>query len=161
MKNLFVFSSIVFLAFSACKNETKNEDSEILPPAEADIMENDVNFPEIACYRFVSAKDTILLQMEKMDGDVAGTLSYNYFEKDKNNGTFEGKMMGDTLYADYTFNSEGSTSVREIMFVQKGNKLIEGYADVEETDGKMKFKDNAKFTLNDAMALEEINCDEN
>ena len=161
MKNFLLFSSIVLLAITSCKNETKNEDSEILPPAEADIMENDVNFPEIACYRFISAKDTILLQMEKMDDEVAGTLSYNYFEKDKNDGTFEGTMVGDTLYADYTFNSEGSTSVREIMFVQKGNKLIEGYADVEETDGKMKFKDNAKFTLNDAMALEEINCDEN
>ncbi len=162
MKNLqLIFALFLVISFVSCKNETRNEEPELLVPEETDIMESDVNTPEISCYRFVSVKDTVLLQMEKMDGDVAGTLRYNYFEKDKNDGTFEGTMVGDTLFADYTFNAEGSTSVREVMFVKKGNKLIEGFADVEEANGKMKFKDRAKFTLNDAMPLEEINCDEN
>ena len=162
MKNLqLTFAFFLIITAFSCKNETRNEEPELLAPEEADIMEGDMNSPEVSCYRFVSAKDTVMLQMEKMDSDVAGTLRYNYFEKDKNDGTFEGTMVGDTLFADYTFNAEGSTSVREVMFVKKGNKLIEGFAEVEEVDGKMKFKDPAKFTLNDAMPLAEINCDEN
>ena len=123
-------------------------------------MQADVNTPQIACYKFASEKDTVLLQMEQINEEIAGTLSYNYFEKDKNDGTFEGKMIGDTIYADYTFGSEGSVSVREVMFVKKDNKLIEGFGEVEEVNGKMKFKDNTKFSLNDNMPLIEINCDE-
>lgn len=162
MKNLqLIFALLLVITLNSCKNEANKEENEILAPEETDIMESDLNSPEVSCFRFISAKDTVLLQMERMDGDVAGTLRYAYFEKDKNDGTFEGTMAGDTLFADYTFNAEGRTSVREVMFVQKGNKLVEGYAEVEEVDGKMKFKDNAKFTMNDAMALKEIECDEN
>ncbi len=161
MKNLLVFSFLLLFAITSCKNETKNTDTEFMAPEEEDIMESDVNSSEMSCYRFVSDRDTVLIQMEKMGDDVDGTLSYNYFEKDKNDGTFEGTMVGDTLYADYTFKSEGSISVREIMFVKKENKMVEGYAAVEEVEGKMRFKDNAKFTFNVGMALEQIDCDEN
>lgn len=160
-KYLLMTSILCAVAFTSCKNENKSEASEIMNAEESDIMEADLNNPRIACYKYTSAKDTVLLQMEQINDEVAGTLSYNYFEKDKNDGTFEGTMMGDTLFADYTFNSEGSVSVREIMFVKKENKLVEGYGDVEEVGGKMKFKDNAKFTLNDTMALVEIDCGEN
>ncbi len=160
-KYLLIFVAIVSIAIISCKNETEKEEPEVVSPEEADIMESDVNAPEIACYRYVSKKDTVLLQMEKMSDDVAGTLSYNYFEKDKNEGTFEGIMVGDTLFADYTFGSEGTVSVREVMFVKKGNKLVEGYGEVEEVEGKTKFKSKTKFTFNNAMPLEEINCDEN
>ncbi|MDC8001448.1 hypothetical protein POV26_10380 [Aequorivita todarodis] len=162
MKNyLLIFAILGTISITSCKNETKKENSEGMAPQQADIVESDVNSPEIACYRYVSKKDTVLLQMEKMNDEVAGTLSYNYFEKDKSDGTFEGKMVGDTLFADYTFGSEGTLSVREVMFLKKGNKLVEGFGEVEAGDGKMKFKNNTEFTLNDAMPLEEINCDEN
>ena len=158
-KILFLF--VLTIAFISCKNETKNGDPEVMVPDHADIMESDVNSPETACYRFASSKDTVLLQIEKINNDVAGTLSYSYFEKDKNSGTFEGKMFGDTLYADYTFKSEGTTSIRQVMFIQKGNTFVEGYGNVEEVDGKMKFKDNTNFTLNHTMALVEVSCIEN
>jgi hypothetical protein len=160
-KNLLILTALVTITVSSCKNETKNQETEILAPEQADIMESDMNSPEIACYRYISKKDTILLQMEKMNDEVAGTLSYNYFEKDKNDGTFEGKMIGDTLFANYTFNSEDAVSVREVVFVKKGKQLVEAFGDVEEVDGKIQFKNNTKYTLNDVMLLEEINCDEN
>ena len=162
MKNhLLIFTAIATILVSSCKNETKKEESEIISPEEADIMASDVNSPEIACYRYVSKKDTVLLQMEKINDEVAGTLSYNYFEKDKNDGTFEGKMIGDTLLGNYTFKSEGAVSVREVLFLKKGNTLVEGFGEVEEINGKIKFKNNTKFTYNDAMPLKAINCDEN
>ena len=162
MRNyLLIFAAIASIGFYSCKNETKNEDLETISTEETDIMDSDVNSPAISCYRFVSKRDTILLQMEKMNNEIAGTLSYNYFEKDKNEGTFEGKMVGDTLFASYTFGSEGSVSVREVMFVKNGNMLVEGFGDVEEVDGKMKFKDNVKYSLNEAMPLEEIDCEIN
>ncbi|AFL79762.1 hypothetical protein Aeqsu_0239 [Aequorivita sublithincola DSM 14238] len=158
-KYLLIFAAIGSIAITSCKNETKNEDPEVVSPEDGDIMESDVNPPEIACYRYVSEKDTVLLQMEKMNDDVAGTLSYNYFEKDKNDGTFEGIMVGDTLKADYTFESEGSVSVRELIFIKKENKLVEGYGELEQVAGKIKFKKKTKFNFNYLMPLEEVNCD--
>ena len=159
-KYLLIIPILCIITITSCKNETKTDESEMMNSEESD-MQADVNTPQIACYKFASEKDTVLLQMEQINEEIAGTLSYNYFEKDKNDGTFEGKMIGDTIYADYTFGSEGSVSVREVMFVKKENKLIEGFGEVEEVNGKMKFKDNAKFTLNEKMPLTEINCDEN
>lgn len=162
MKKFILIVPILFAVIMiSCKNETKNEESEMMIPEESDNMDTDENISPISCYKYTSAKDTVLLQMEKTNDEVAGTLSYNYFEKDKNDGTFEGKMIGDTLFADYTFGSEGSVSVREVMFVKKGDKFVEGFGEVEEVNGKMKFKDNAKFTLNETLALQKTNCDEN
>ncbi len=160
-KSILFFAVIATITFSSCKNETKKEDSKVRVSEKADIMESDLNSPEIACYLYVSKKDTVLLQMEKMNDEVAGTLSYNYLEKDNNDGTFEGKLVGDTLFANYTFDSEGSVSVRELIFIKKGNKLVEGYGEVEEVNGEIKFKKHTKFTFNDAMPLEEIDCGEN
>ncbi|HET8803230.1 MAG TPA: hypothetical protein VFM72_01530 [Aequorivita sp.] len=160
-KYILIVPILFAVIMISCKNETKNEESDMMIPEESGIMDSDENISQVSCYKYTSAKDTVLLQMEKTNDEVAGTLSYNYFEKDRNDGTFEGKMIGDTLFADYTFGSEGSVSVREIMFVKKGDKFVEGFGEVEEVNGKMKFKGNAKFTLNETMPLQEINCDEN
>ncbi|OAD90320.1 hypothetical protein A7A78_07175 [Aequorivita soesokkakensis] len=160
-KYLLVFTILSIISITSCKNEIKNGDSEVMAPEDSNVLGNDVNTPQIACYKYTSAKDTVLIQMERMNDEVAGTLSYNYYEKDKNDGTFEGKIVGDTLFATYTFGAEGKTSVREIMFIEKGNKLIEGFGEVEEIDGKMKFKKNTKFNFNSLMPLAQIDCDGN
>lgn len=159
--NILIFSAIAIITFCSCKNETKKDDLEVMAPEETDIMEENASTPDIACYRYTSERDTVLLQMEKIDDEVVGTLSYNYFEKDNNDGTFEGKMVGDTLFANYTFGSEGTVSVRELMFIKKGNNIVEGFGEVEDVNGEMKFKKNTKYTFNDSMPLKEIDCDEN
>lgn len=162
MKNrLLIITFLSAIAFTSCKNETNKAEAEDTHLEETDSLENEIDSPENVCYSYISEKDTILLKMNKINDNVAGTLNYNYFEKDKNEGTFEGTMVGDTLRADYTFNSEGTQSVREILFVQKGINLIEGFGDVEEVNGKMKFKKGAKFSLNKNLPLKQVDCDEN
>lgn len=158
-KEFIILAILVSIVGFSCKNDPKSADPEIVAPEEKDIMEEDENSPEIICYQFASGKDTVLMQMERINEDVTGSLRYNYFEKDENQGIFEGTMAGDTLYADYTFKSEGKTSVREIMFIQKENRLIEVFGEVEEIDGQMKFKENTKFSLNDSMPLEKVICE--
>jgi hypothetical protein len=158
-KNLLVATLLGALVLAACKNETQNGKTELQTPAENQLSNVEKGMPEIACFRYVSEKDTILLQMEKIDTEVAGTLSYNYFEKDKNDGTFEGSMVGDTLFATYTFGAEGRTSVREIMFLKNGTRLLEGFGEIERGNGKMQFKKNTKFTFNTLMPLQQVDCD--
>lgn len=95
------------------------------------------------CYDYTNGKDTIQAKIIIQSGKVTGDLTYQLFEKDSNTGTIVGSVKGDTLLAEYTFMSEGTSSNREVVFLRKGNKLIEGYGDMEENDGVMAFKDKS------------------
>ncbi|MBC7747549.1 MAG: hypothetical protein H7Z76_03040 [Methylotenera sp.] len=92
-------------------------------------------------------KDTIVINLTiKGNQILSGKLIYNFYEKDKNEGTLIGELKGDTLLADYTFMSEGISSVRQVVFLKKGNTYIEGYGDVvEEASGKVIFKDRKQL----------------
>jgi hypothetical protein len=105
------------------------------------------------CYVYASAKDTIRLTLATTQPTVTGQLTYHYFEKDRNYGTIRGTMHGDTLLAAYTFQSEGTMSVREVAFVRCGPAFVEGYGNIAERKGQMVFERplalqfDAKYTL--------------
>lgn len=113
---------------------------------------------EQTCYSYIKGKDTAHLTLITTGIASTGELSYVWFEKDRNTGSIEGELHGDTLVANYTFNSEGKQSVRQVVFLKKGNQLIEGFGDVEEKDGKVRFKDLSKLKFDDAMVFEKIAC---
>jgi len=58
----------------------------------------------------------------------------------------------------YTFQSEGKTSIREVAFLKKGDQLAEGFGDVEEVKGKTKFKDLSKLKFDGLMTFDNIDC---
>jgi hypothetical protein len=112
----------------------------------------------LTCYKYVSGKDSVRIQLTTAGTQVKGQLVYSLFEKDKNTGTFEGQMSGDTLFAEYTFQSEGSTSVREIALLKRENTLVEGYGEVKEENGKMVFTNKNALTFSGNMVLQETPC---
>jgi hypothetical protein len=105
------------------------------------------------CYAYRTETDTVRLTLQITQPTVTGQLAYRYFEKDRNTGTISGTMHGDTLLADYTFQSEGTTSVREVAFLRRDIGFVEGYGPVAEVQGKTIFKlprtlhFDAKYTL--------------
>ncbi len=114
--------------------------------------------PVDGCYAFTASKDTIWLRIQPQAQAVTGTLNYHFFEKDSNNGTIQGVMQGDTLFADYTFASEGVTSVREVAFMKKDNGFVEGYGEMEEKDGKMLFKNRSALNFDSQTKLSPVAC---
>lgn len=113
------------------------------------------------CYAYINTgRDSVLLQLHVAGQTVTGDLAYKLYEKDANTGTIRGEMRGDTLFADYTFASEGSESVREVAFLKKGNRLAEGYGEVEERNGRMVFKNKEKLSFNGGIILESVPCTE-
>ena len=90
--------------------------------------------------------------------EVNGKLSYNIVGKDKNEGSLIGNMKGDTLIADYTFMSEGVSSIREVAFLQKDGAFIEGFGDVIEANGKFSFKDKTKLKFDAKNTLTKVDC---
>jgi len=110
------------------------------------------------CFQYIKNRDTADLTLNIEDEKVTGSLSYNLFEKDKNNGVIAGIVKGDTIIADYTFQSEGTTSIRQVAWLKQNDQLIEGFGDVEEVDGKINFKNTRKLTFGKAMIFSKTDC---
>ena len=82
------------------------------------------------CFISIFKKDTGRLDLHVNNGLVTGNLSYNRFEKDKNSGTIQGKIQDSLIIADYTFQSEDITTVRQVVFKMVGKNLTEGFGDI-------------------------------
>ena len=148
------FFSIAIVLLVACNNDeqksTDNGNDKSAKPAESTVSKT--------CYQGINNKDTVSMELTVADKAVSGNLLYNLFEKDRNKGTFNGEMRGDTLLADYIFASEGMTSTRQMIFLKKGNSLIEGYGEMEEKKGKMMFKNINTVDFSKSIGLKQIDC---
>ena len=77
-----------------------------------------------ACYHGQVGSSNSLLQITEQNGEsVKGSLVFQNYEKDSSYGTFKGKYLDNQLTASFTFQSEGTESVREIIFTKDGNNL--------------------------------------
>ncbi|KAB7732658.1 hypothetical protein F5984_01525 [Rudanella paleaurantiibacter] len=110
------------------------------------------------CYAFASPQDSVRLKLVRSGNTITGELLYRFSGKDQNTGTITGSVQGDTILANYTFESEGQQSVREVVFLRKGNKLAEGYGPVQEKDQVMAFIDRSKLSFDNDMLLTPVPC---
>ena len=145
-KKLFSIIACVSV-MTSCKNELK-QTPEQLP--------NQVS--TVQCYSYTTENDTISMKLTLADNEVTGNLTYKYFQKDQNKGTLRGAMTGDTLFATYTFTSEGIESSREVAFLKKGTDLVEGYGDSKEKNGMMIFTSKASLDFNSKTILKLVEC---
>lgn len=156
MKRLIYSFLTSVIILSSCNNNQSLETGANDAIAEKEEMK--IQVPDQACYIGAQGKDTIQLVVEQFPNVVTGRLSYNFNEKDDNKGTFDGKLFGDTLIADYTFISEGKSSVREIAFLLRDSTATEGYGPVEEKDGKMIITDRSQLNFKSAVVLNKTSC---
>ncbi len=111
-----------------------------------------------ACYGMMNASDTVRVQLIILQDSVSGSMTTQYEGKDKNTGLLVGAMKGDTLYANYTFHSEGIQSVREVAFLRQGDQLLEGFGKVVEQEGKMVFAQPADLRFGTVVTLAKQPC---
>ena len=157
MKKLSALIIVILSVFISCKKETTLPPPQIEPnpPKEAEIVEPAGD----QCYTSRLNGNIVALSFNvNSHQEVNGKLSYNITGKDKNEGTIIGNMKGDTLIADYTFMSEGVSSVREVVFLQKDGTLIEGYGDVVDANNKVTFKDKKKLKFDAKNTLTKSDC---
>jgi hypothetical protein len=110
------------------------------------------------CYQYASQGDTVALKLVHIRDTYTGSLVYLFKEKDRNIGTFQATMRGDVLVADYTFNSEGTKSIRQVAFKKVGNTYVEGYGESVDENGVMKFKDITSLNFGSSIVLQEVPC---
>ena len=90
----------------------------------------------VGCYGYTHANSKITFQITRVDPLVQGTLIYDWAEKDRNAGSFNGSFKDSILIGTYTFISEGIESSREVAFKVKDSTLYEGNGAMQ-TVGKM------------------------
>lgn len=152
MKKLIPILTLAAAFFASCQSESTKSDS-------ADTsMNTKENGNSSQCYQSIENRDTASVTLNIQDDKVTGSLSYNLFEKDKNNGVIAGIVKGDTIIADYTFQSEGTTSIRQVAWLKQDNQLIEGFGDVEEVEGRTQFKSIEKLNFGKSMVFTKTDC---
>lgn len=159
MKKVSVIVIIMLGIFVSCKKETTIPSPQITPgaPQEAEIVEPAGD----QCYVSSANNSTVKLSFNvNSHQEVNGKLSYNLYGKDKSEGTLIGNMKGDTLIADYTFTSEGVSSVMEVAFLQKSGTFIEGYGPTTEANGKVSFTDKKTLKFDGKSTLLKVDCTE-
>jgi hypothetical protein len=148
MKWKYAFFPAILSFFFSCNNGQQDVHEKKSPAVKS----------ELNCYRYIKNKDTVILKIKTENDLVNGTLIYNLYEKDKNTGTIDGKMDGEILLADYTFNSEGTTSVRPVAFKKSGNNFIEGFGETENKNGKAAFKNKDSLHFDHSFILIPFDC---
>lgn len=150
---------IIFIAaLTSCNNgkdkETAVEDS--TPVITIDTTQNAIEIPGKLCFHRLLQKGTITIELFIKDTVVTGNLVYKLNEKDSNKGSFKGSIHNDIILADYTFASEGKTSVRQVIFKLKDSVLTEGFGETLLKDDKFIFKDTSKIQY--TQIFEQVNC---
>ncbi len=110
------------------------------------------------CYQMTMKEDTADLKITLRDSTVTGNLEYRLKEKDRNSGTLAGVLREGFIYADYTFQSEGVTSVREVAFKIEGDTLLPGFGDIREAGGKVVFTNRSALQYQHESPFIRITC---
>ncbi len=157
MKNTYIVTILVVIAiilgfFWFTKNKG------ILNP----LTSNEASSIE-GCYLRRLEKDvyTLVIQYEKR-GNVSGALAYNNYQKDSSSGSFAGTFANDILLGNYSFDSEGMHSDRQVIFKKVGNNFIQGFGPVKVVGSKEEFTDLTAVTYDPKSTfVQNKNCIEN
>jgi len=157
MNKLPLIIAITILFMASCQSDSKKYttvDSSIMSEHREDYKTPD------ECFTFDdnNGNNGDLLIYGTGSNRVLGKLSYRLSGKDKNYGAFYGYMKGDTIIVDYKFQSEGVYAHREVAWIRKGDQLLEGYGDVYEKNGDVKFKDVSKLTFGKSIIFNKTVC---
>lgn len=156
MKKQILLSASILLLLIGCKNEPKETPKPTVPVAEETVPKTEIDVPKTECYSVNKNGNLISMELNYSKDGASGTLNYALKEKDVNAGTFVGQVKDSILIAEYTFQSEGVESKRQIAYKLKGNRIVEGYGEMNNEGTQ--FKDVSKLNFDSKMPLERISC---
>lgn len=157
----YIFLSAFSVLLMSCNKKTETVNSvtatdSIETPTEPVI---DSLGSKTFCYVGVTGKDSFFVSLDDNLGTFSGKMAYKNHEKDSSKGELSGFKSGDTLKLTYEFASEGTTSKRDIFFIQKGNTLIEGIGNQKDENGRMRYTDEKIISYKDGQKLQTVDCE--
>lgn len=111
------------------------------------------------CYVARLSKDVYILNIQsENEGQIAGTLAYNNFEKDSSRGIINGTFSNNLLIAEYAFSSEGMDSIRQVAFKKTGDNFVQGFGPVTVEGSRESFVDLTQVTFTNSPIFEKSDC---
>ncbi len=108
----------------------------------------------IGCYAAIAQNDVYTLNVESQDGvDVTGTLEFKNYQKDSSSGLLTGTYKDGILFGDYSFRSEGTDSVMQVIFEKVGDNFIRGYGSMNTDGTKFVNLDNVTYDASSALMV--------
>ena len=157
---IFIGVLLCVMTVIACNSSTNQSESTSVQ-TDSNHVDRKVTVPDSllsGCYSLIANRDTASFQVQVKDSSASGSLSYNLFEKDRNDGTFEGELTGDLLLGWYLFRSEGIMSVRQVAWQVHTNSLWPATGEVVVRNDSAFFKDPTKLKFDSTRAFVKTKC---
>lgn len=154
LKNTGLLGLLLFAG--ACNNNGKSS-----PEINSDTVVNNtavVDSVSSGCYSQIIQRDTSLLQIEQKGSTATGTLSYNIYQKDRNDGTLQAEVTGDIIKGWYLFKSEGIISVREIAWKINADELWPATGEVIQRNDTTLFAQPDKLKFDNSRPFKKVAC---
>lgn len=157
VKNIILLGFIML--WGSCNNEVKTsseikEDSIDVETATKEIPDS----LSSGCYSQIAGRDTANLQIENNGGSVTGSLSYNIFQKDRNDGTLQAEISRDILTGRYLFKSEGIISLRQVAWKIKDDELWQGTGEVVQKNDTTFFSNPDRLLYDSTRPFKKVAC---
>lgn len=110
------------------------------------------------CYEMVIMGDSAFMNLVQNNDNLSGTLVYKRKEKDSNKGNVVLTKLNDRAEGYYTFQSEGRTSVRQIVFKINGDAFAEGYGNIEMKNDTAVLKYPHALNFEEKHTFNKVNC---
>lgn len=110
------------------------------------------------CYSLIVKRDTATLQLQTKGINITGPLTYNFYEKDRNDGTFQGEVKDNVLTGWYIFRSEGVVSVRQVIWKINNDKLLPATGDMIQRGDTLLFSEPDKLKYDSTGAFMKVPC---
>jgi hypothetical protein len=151
--NRIILTALSLVLLYSCADKTGKQ--EVAPPLAKDTA---AAVTYAGCYEMIINKDSAYLQLTDSGYFYTGKLIYKRFEKDSNNGIVSLSKEKDHLSGWYTFQSEGMTSVRQIIFKAYDGKLAEGFGEIAVISDSAFYKYPVTLQFEETHPFIKVNC---
>jgi len=155
LKNLGLLG--LFLFAGACNNNGKSS-GELSSDTVVNSMSIAVDSLSSGCYSQIVQRDTAFLQLENKGGIVNGSLSYNIYQKDRNDGTLQAELAGDVITGWYLFKSEGVVSVRQVSWKINADDLWPAIGEMIQRNDTAMFAQPDKLQYDSSRPFKKVPC---
>jgi len=147
----------LFLFAGACNNNGKSS-AELSSDTIVNSTSIAVDSLSSGCYSQIVQRDTAFLQLENKGSMVNGSLSYNIYQKDRNDGTLQAELAGDVIIGWYLFKSEGIISVRQVSWKINGDDLWPAIGKMIQKNDTAMFAQPDKLQYDSSRLFKKVPC---
>ncbi|MCY7292639.1 MAG: hypothetical protein LH615_10725 [Ferruginibacter sp.] len=137
------------------KTTTENETEKVKKDSLTAIQ----NYTMDGCYMMTIENDTATMKVTQQQDSMTGSLVYKRDGKDNNIGSVSLVKTSDRVEGWYNYQSEGKTSVRQIVFKTTSNSFAEGYGDIKMNNDTAFFKYPHALNFEEKHRFNKVNCE--